>query len=149
MLPDQSAEFLSLMVKIFSAASAVGGILALGLSYFNVELYDLSPRTLAIVGAGFIGFSLVIGFADLIQDRAKDKSQPQAVQSPAPGPTNSSSIGNIGGNVNAPIIQNSPFRDLIIQPGDSEEVRREKRVNAERLVAGVIAGNLFALDRRL
>src|SRR4051812_12616948 len=147
-MAEGPADFLGLSVKIFMAASALAGIVALCLSYFRVEIADFTPHGLALFGAGFIGLSVLIGAADLVQDRAKpsgETGRERRAENPSAGrqdgPRNQ--ITDNRGN----IIIDSPFRDFVV--GESEEQRQERRTRAVHLLAGEIAGQLLVMGSRL
>jgi hypothetical protein len=140
----EAGSLLGIFLKVFTAASGLGGIVALAMSYYRVEFKDLSPEALRMFGVGFIALSFLIGFGDLVYDRAGANGPPAR----AGGTGNM--IGDVHGSVGSIVqIQNSPFRDLVVQPGDTAEQRREKLVRAQRLLAAEVAANLRGLDEHL
>lgn len=72
-MADDSRRILELTVKFIMALSAAGGLLAVGMGFMQIEFKELSSRTLGVVGAGLVVFSILLGVADYgVQSKEPD-----------------------------------------------------------------------------
>lgn len=128
-------DLLSILLKILSALSLITGLLTFMLDWRGIEIAKLPPQYLKPVGLGLIVLAVVLGLLDYFS--GKSATEP---------------VARTQLNFNAPVesvINIETLENLHLHTGDTPEVRRQKIVQAHRLLASDVLANVSSLDARL